>query len=494
MLAKKKQNKVDLKENLMEGGGYLSINADLGDEEYTKAPSQNFAEKELPEDAEFKGLAQFNEDMETKRTFRELTERHQIDTYNLEVINIAITYGSKYAIALVNDSAKTGGDHFEILGFSLNSFQQKWSKVIEGTYIKMKEIEQSDDGEIMAVCYQDDGVFHILVMTTAGELIEDVNVSKMLHLDKKSKPVEGFWEPLITCAFIPANPQNPKLGSNIMVCVYHRFEQKQYHFAYSVQEKQMLGEARVGEIKDSTYLNFPVKSFYSAAYNACYTFYRQGHAFTMDAQEPKNCHCEKITDADLGSMYLLFGQALIVRSSSSILFFKKDAETNAWTQYHKIPKMRGNIFFIKGNIRFQITTDDKVYFYLINKETLLPQLENVMYNFMNCSQMMFGSLVRYCITFKTNQPSFSIWVRRAFHNFKVALTNENMEGAMGANLRSLNQYVMTARKIEETKQGRKEKQVLTVHDNEDYTTIQEWAVPTREEEIEILYLAVSKDD
>jgi hypothetical protein len=85
-------------------------------------------------------------------------------------------------------------------------------------------------------------------------------------------------------------------------------------------------------------------------------------------------------------------------------------------------------------------------------------------------------------------------VRKSFHNFKVALTNENMEGSMGANLPSLNQYVMTERKIEESKQGPKEKEVITVHDNEDFGTVQEWAVPTRDEGVEILYLAVSKDD
>jgi len=30
-----------------------------------------------------------------------------------------------------------------------------------------------------------------------------------------------------------------------------------------------------------------------------------------------------------------------VRSSNSILFFKIDKETRKWSQYHKIPKMRG---------------------------------------------------------------------------------------------------------------------------------------------------------
>ena len=36
------------------------------------------------------------------------------------------------------------------------------------------------------------------------------------------------------------------------------------------------------------------------------------------------------------------------------------------------------IFYIKGNIRIQITTDEFIYFYLIDKETLMPTLENVM--------------------------------------------------------------------------------------------------------------------
>jgi len=284
---------------------------------------------------DYEGLAQFNSDDRTKRIFRDLTERHQIDTHNLETINIIITYGSKFAVAITNDSSAHGKDHFEILGFSLNSFEQKWSKTVEGTYIKMKEIEQSDDGQQLAICYQDDGEFFVLVLSAdGGHEIDLVRVTDLLHLDKKSKPIEGFWEPMITCCFIPANPQNPKLGSSLVICVYHRFERKQYHFSYSVQEKKVIDEPTVCEIKDCTVLNFPIKSFYSAAHNNCYTFYRQGHAFTMEAQAPANCHCVPITSADLGSMYLLFDQALIVRSSSSILFFKTDPETKQWVQYH----------------------------------------------------------------------------------------------------------------------------------------------------------------
>lgn len=46
---------------------------------------------------------------------------------------------------------------------------------------------------------------------------------------------------------------------------------------------------------------------------------------------------------------------------------------------------RGFIYYIKGNIRIQITTDELIYFYKIDPETLMPHLENVMYNYMNCT-------------------------------------------------------------------------------------------------------------
>jgi len=84
-------------------------------------------------------------------------------------------------------------------------------------------------------------------------------------------------------------------------------------------------------------------------------------------------------------MYLLFDQALVTRSSNSILFFKIDEETGDWKEYYRLPKIRGEIYFIRGNVRIQVTTDEKIYFYMIDKKTFVPSLENVMYNSINCS-------------------------------------------------------------------------------------------------------------
>ena len=87
----------------------------------------------------------------------------------------------------------------------------------------------------------------------------------------------------------------------------------------------------------------------------------------------------------LGDMYLVFNKLLVARSSQEIVFFKleKDEidEHRMWKQFHTLPH-KGFLFFIKGNIRIQVTTDEKIYFYLIDPKTLLPNLENVMYNYM----------------------------------------------------------------------------------------------------------------
>ena len=63
---------------------------------------------------------------------------------------------------------------------------------------------------------------------------------------------------------------------------------------------------------------------------------------------------------------------------------KDDEGVKKWKQYHII-EVRGFIYFIKGNVRIQITTDDKIYFYLIDKETFMPIFENCMANYMNCN-------------------------------------------------------------------------------------------------------------
>ena len=248
-------------------------------------------------------------------------------------------------------------------------------------------------------------------------------------------------------------------------------------------------------------INFPIKSFYSSETETCVTFYRQGFCVTVDPSvrhdvskkdtNAMSSRFEQITDSDLGSMYLLFDKALVTRSSNSILLFKIDEETGLWTQYHKLPNLRGNIYFIKGNVRIQVVTDEAISFFIFDKQTLMPRLENKMNNDMQCSMMMFGKRVRYGVAYKSNQPGFRIYSRKQYHNFKVAIDSNNFEGSKGCNLKGMNAYAIATNKN------------ITINDVESFKQLQTWNIPVSDSNVpegamanspEILFMTVSADE
>ena len=73
----------------------------------------------------------------------------------------------------------------------------------------------------------------------------------------------------------------------------------------------------------------------------------------------------------------------------------------------------------------------------------MPELENVMFNYMNCTQMMFGSKVKYCITYKTNQKSFDIYTRKYEHDFRVNVINKNYNGSIGLPIMPINAFLVS---------------------------------------------------
>ena len=63
--------------------------------------------------------------------------------------------------------------------------------------------------------------------------------------------------------------------------------------------------------------------------------------------------------------------------------------------------------------------------------------------------MMFGSKVKYGITYKTNQKSFDIWRREYQHNFCSNVVSENFSGCIGIPIESMNALCVS--KIDEVK-------------------------------------------
>jgi len=73
-----------------------------------------------------------------------------------------------------------------------------------------------------------------------------------------------------------------------------------------------------------TRTNFPYKSFYNSEDNEIYTFYRQGQYINLDADNVQNIEMDRMTDMDVGQMFLVYNKALVARCSQDIVFFKQE--------------------------------------------------------------------------------------------------------------------------------------------------------------------------
>ena len=84
------------------------------------------------------------------------------------------------------------------------------------------------------------------------------------------------------------------------------------------------------------------------------------------------------------------------------------------------------IYYTKGNVRIQITTESHIYFYIFDKKTLEATLENVMINYTKCSQLLFGPKVKSGVAYRSGSSGISIYRRKHQHNYKVPISQENL--------------------------------------------------------------------
>jgi hypothetical protein len=203
-----------LKEGLLaEGGGPDNsggmLNA-INDDKSLAQSTSSMRKSRISNDTSIQGLPQFSQYDEL---FSDLTKRNFIDT-DIDVVNVIITYDSKYAIAICADS----DEHFELQGYSLKTLERVFTKNYNGEYVKMNVIEQNFVGDVFGVAYQDNGKFFVSFVNAQGEEIDNLHISEKLFLDDLSKPITGFWEPLVTCCFI----QN----DDVFISAYHREQKK----------------------------------------------------------------------------------------------------------------------------------------------------------------------------------------------------------------------------------------------------------------------------
>lgn len=113
-------------------------------------------------------------------------------------------------------------------------------------------------------------------------------------------------------------------------------------------------------------------------------------------------------------------------------------------QYHELDQS-GYIHYIKGNNMIKITTPVLIYFYKIDETTSLPSLQNCMYNYMECTVLMFASQNKYCISYKTGQIGFMIYRRKYHHKFLAELSDTPYFNCQACSISSSQQYMVTVK-------------------------------------------------
>lgn len=137
---------------------------------------------------------------------------------------------------------------------------------------------------------------------------------------------------------------------------------------------------------------------------------------------------------------------LIARSSGSIVFCKLEyctkAKHDVWREYHTLNK-QGFIYYIKDENSLQVACADNIFFYSIDQESLEPVLENVIDNYMDCNQLMFGPEEKYGITYKLNERSFQVFSKKYEHDFSLKLIDEDLEGSKCLELPSMDMFLIS---------------------------------------------------
>lgn len=248
------------------------------------------------------------------------------------ICSMIITYDSTKAVTVTKRNDK----EYYVKQYDLESYKMTFEEKIGGRadqYIKLKEVEQNASGKKYAICYNDDGVFYLRTFGKESRSQDEIaaselNINELLSLNNHTMCNQTFPDPFITCSYIT--------DDLIFVNLFLNHDLKHVHFIYDLKNQKIKGH-KVEMTMECTKKNFPYKSFYNEERNEIYTFYRQGQAFIIDAEDASNYTFDRMTDMDLGQMYLIFDTALIARSSSDILFFKieKDEETGKreWKQY-----------------------------------------------------------------------------------------------------------------------------------------------------------------
>lgn len=92
--------------------------------------------------------------------FRDLTTVTSMSTNGCQIINMAISYDSKLALAIVRISDL----EYNLRGYCLENYRELWKVEFKGDFVKLNIIEQNNAGKKYAVAWQDNGQFYLKII------------------------------------------------------------------------------------------------------------------------------------------------------------------------------------------------------------------------------------------------------------------------------------------------------------------------------------------
>jgi hypothetical protein len=127
---------------------------------------------------------------------------------------------------------KASEEVYYIKMYNMETFEMLFEEEIQGSYIKLKEVETNASSTKFAVAFNDDGVFKLRTFgreTRGQEEIKEseININDLIGIDAKTMAVSNFPDPFITCCFVS--------NEVLFVNLFYNFECTHYHFFYDFE-------------------------------------------------------------------------------------------------------------------------------------------------------------------------------------------------------------------------------------------------------------------
>lgn len=101
---------------------------------------------------------------------------------------------------------------------------------------------------------------------------------------------------------------------------------------------------------------------------------------------------------------------------------------------------------MNGDYKFQMILDEKILIYKLEPigtgSRFIPVLENSMYNFMGCSQILMSKNGQFAVSFKFHQNNLHLFERKYIHGFKVSVNKKDYEGTIATKVERNSGYIL----------------------------------------------------